>query len=198
MPLSSDIKFQKALALAASASNQFEAEAAELAARRLMEAYGIDPTDIPDRSLYSRINFAGNDLLAKLREEWRIAHPLPVASAVEEIEKIEFSIYVDNSSAIPFNINGFSKHARKKYKRKRPDKYENVKVTPEILDQVHAMFEQGIVPVIVRRHFGLTRGQIAGIKGRYDIKMRASDVPYSQDTASFPSSAGDADDCGEG
>ena len=37
------IKFQKALALAAGASNKHEAEAAERAARRVMEACNIDP-----------------------------------------------------------------------------------------------------------------------------------------------------------
>ena len=78
MSLSNDIKFQKALALAASASNKFEAEAAERAARRLMATHNIDPTDIPDGSLYNRMNFAENALLRKLREEWRKAHPQPV------------------------------------------------------------------------------------------------------------------------
>jgi hypothetical protein len=69
------IKFQKTLALAASASNSFEAEAAERAARRLMETYNIDPVTTPNGSLYNRINFADNALLNKLREEWRTAHP---------------------------------------------------------------------------------------------------------------------------
>jgi len=69
------IKFQKALALAAGASNRFEAEAAELAARRVMAAYNIDPVTIPDRSFYSHMNFANNALLKKLRDEWRAAHP---------------------------------------------------------------------------------------------------------------------------
>ena len=54
MSLSSVIKFQKTLALAASASNWFEAEAAELAARRLMEGHNIDPVTIPVRSLYDQ------------------------------------------------------------------------------------------------------------------------------------------------
>jgi hypothetical protein len=44
MSLEGDIKFQKTLALAASASTSFEAEAAEAAARRLMAACNIDPT----------------------------------------------------------------------------------------------------------------------------------------------------------
>jgi hypothetical protein len=75
MSLAGDIKFQKTLALAAAASNKHEAEAAELAARRVMETYNIDPTDIPDRSLYGRMHFSDNPLLKKLREEWREAHP---------------------------------------------------------------------------------------------------------------------------
>jgi hypothetical protein len=75
MSLQGDIKFQKTLALAASASNSFEAEAAELAARRIMVAYNIDPTDIPDRSLYSRTKFTDNALLKRLRDEWREQHP---------------------------------------------------------------------------------------------------------------------------
>jgi hypothetical protein len=67
------IQFQKTLALAASASNSFEAEAAEQAARRLMENHNIDPMCIPDFSFVSQVDFA--DLLKKLREEWRAAHP---------------------------------------------------------------------------------------------------------------------------
>jgi hypothetical protein len=75
MSLKGVIKFQKALALAAAASTPFEAEAAERAARRLMETYKIDPVEIPDVSFYSRMNFADNALFKKLREEWRAAHP---------------------------------------------------------------------------------------------------------------------------
>ena len=82
MPLNSDIKFQKALALFASASNVFEAEAAELAARRLMAKHAIDPTDMPDYSLYNGIKFGGNALLQKLRAEWHEQHP-PAVPAVE-------------------------------------------------------------------------------------------------------------------
>ena len=52
------MKFQKALALAATASNPHEAKAAELAARRVMESCNIDPTRVPDRSFVSRINLA--------------------------------------------------------------------------------------------------------------------------------------------
>ena len=75
MRLSDVIKFQKALALAASASNEFEAKAAEQAVRRLVEACNLDPTRIPDASFVSHANFADNALLKKLRDEYRAAHP---------------------------------------------------------------------------------------------------------------------------
>ena len=65
----------KTLALAAGASNAHEAKAAELAARRVMEACNLDPVLIPNVSFVSHINFANNALLNKLREEWRAAHP---------------------------------------------------------------------------------------------------------------------------
>ena len=78
MSLRNSIRFQKALALAAAASNEFEAAAAELAARRLMETCNIDPTRIPNGSLYGRMSFADNPLLKKLRDEWCEAHPKSV------------------------------------------------------------------------------------------------------------------------
>lgn len=115
MPLNSDIKFQKALALSASASNKFEAEAAELAARRLMVTHKIDPTDIPDGSLYSRINFTDNALLKRLRDEYRERHP-----AIPTIEKIKQSKSLKTFPTIPFNINGFSKYAHKRKKNRNP------------------------------------------------------------------------------
>jgi hypothetical protein len=131
MPLSSDIKFQKALALAASASNTFEAEAAELAARRMMVMYGIDPTDIPDHSLYSRANFADNALLKKLREEWREAHPVAVV-ADEEPKRSDLRADLRGYPTISFNIDSFSKLARGKRRRREAvvltlDDYENIR-----------------------------------------------------------------------
>jgi hypothetical protein len=69
------IRFQKTLALFAGASNPHEAKAAELAARRVMEACNIDPVVIPNGSFYSHMNFANNALLKQLRDEWRAAHP---------------------------------------------------------------------------------------------------------------------------
>ena len=75
MLLKTVIKFQKALALAAAASNRHEAEAAERAARRVMEACNIDPVELPNVSFYNHMNFADNPVLKKLRDEWRAAHP---------------------------------------------------------------------------------------------------------------------------
>jgi hypothetical protein len=69
------VRFQKTLALSAGASNAAEAEAAERAARRLMEQRGIDPVELPNSALYDYGNFADNALLKKLRDEWRAAHP---------------------------------------------------------------------------------------------------------------------------
>jgi hypothetical protein len=69
------IRFQKALRLAVEAARPGEAKAAEHAARRLMREYHIDPTDLTNKSLYDRGDFAGNSLLIKLREEYRTAHP---------------------------------------------------------------------------------------------------------------------------
>ena len=76
MLLKTVIKFQKTLALADAASNRHEAEAAERAARRVMEACNIDPVELPNVPFYNNhMNFAGNAVLKKLREEWRAAHP---------------------------------------------------------------------------------------------------------------------------
>jgi len=62
MRLSDVIKFQKALALAARASNAHEAAAAELAVRRLVTGLKLDPTRIPNRSFIADIDFADNAL----------------------------------------------------------------------------------------------------------------------------------------
>jgi hypothetical protein len=69
------VKFQKALAVFARASNAHEVEAAELAARRLMEAHNIDPVTVPNWSMYDHQRFADNALLKKLRDEWLGVHP---------------------------------------------------------------------------------------------------------------------------
>lgn len=134
MPLNSDIKFQKALALAASASTPFEAEAAELAARRMMVAYNIDPTDIPDDSLYSRTNFADNALLQQLRAEWREAHPVEAKPDEEETPTTDLNTF----SAIPFNIAGFSRHAGGKRNR-RPA----VVLTYDDYEKIRLLFNEG-------------------------------------------------------
>jgi hypothetical protein len=68
-------RFQKTLALYGGATCAAEAEAAELAARRLLEVFDIDPVVVPNSSLYDYTSFANNSLLAKLRAEYRAAHP---------------------------------------------------------------------------------------------------------------------------
>ena len=73
--LSDITKFQKALALYARAATPHEAEAAELAVRRLVVSLKLDPIRIPNQSFVSHVNFADNALLQKLRDEWRAAHP---------------------------------------------------------------------------------------------------------------------------
>jgi hypothetical protein len=75
MRLSDVIKFQKALALAAGASNPHEAKAAELAVRRLVKTRDLDPTRVPDQSFVSKVSFTDNALLQKLRDEYREQHP---------------------------------------------------------------------------------------------------------------------------
>jgi hypothetical protein len=132
MPLNSDIKFQKTLALAASASTQFEAEAAELAARRMMAAYNIDPTDIPDHSLYSRTNFADNELLKRLREEWREAHPV-AEPIVEEPTTTDLSAF----PTIEFDIKGFSRHVHGKKNRRQA-----VVLTPADYEKIRVLFNE--------------------------------------------------------
>ena len=69
------IKFQKTLALFAGASTLHEAEAAELGARRVMQACDIDPVVVCNSSLYDYTDFGDNALLKKLRDEWRETHP---------------------------------------------------------------------------------------------------------------------------
>jgi uncharacterized protein DUF2786 len=66
-------RFQKCLRRASDASSPGEAQAAEAAARRLMEAYKIDPLMLTNKSLYDHTSFANNALLLKLREERQLA-----------------------------------------------------------------------------------------------------------------------------
>jgi hypothetical protein len=68
-------RFQKCLRLASDASNPNEAEAAEVAARRLMELHGIDLNKVPDESMYDCTSFANNCLLIKLRQEHVLLKP---------------------------------------------------------------------------------------------------------------------------
>lgn len=138
MRLNNYIKFQKTLALAASASNQFEAEAAEFAARRLMAQHNIDPTDIPDRSLYSRsINFADNVLLQKLRTEYRVQHPIPAAAVKPSQIPLD---YLD-SPAIPFSMGGFTKFAHTK--KKKSKKESAAQLTPADYESIRLLLNEG-------------------------------------------------------
>jgi len=73
--LSNTITFQKILTQFAGATTGGEAEAAECAARRLIETRDIDPVEIPNVSFCGHHRFDDNALLKKLREEWRTAHP---------------------------------------------------------------------------------------------------------------------------
>jgi len=66
-------RFQKCLRRASDASSLGEAQAAEAAARRLMEVYKIDPLVLTNKSLYDHTSFADNWLLLKLREERKLA-----------------------------------------------------------------------------------------------------------------------------
>jgi hypothetical protein len=68
-------RFQKTLALHGRATSAGEAEAAERAARRLMEVFNIDPVTLTNNSLYDYVSLADNSLLATLRAEYRAAHP---------------------------------------------------------------------------------------------------------------------------
>jgi hypothetical protein len=110
MQLNNAITFQKALALAASATTPFEAEAAEAAARRLMATFKINPTRIPDLSMYNHINFADNALLQKLREEWLAEHPPPPRRQRPPPEPEE------PMPSIPFSLRGYRKVERRNKK----------------------------------------------------------------------------------
>jgi len=105
-------RFQKCLRRASDASSPGEAQAAEAAARRLLEAYKIDPLLLTDKSLYDHTSFANNSLLIKLREERQHAkqkrrgakHKKPVTKVKQESE--------------PYKL----KNIKFKHKRKRKPK----------------------------------------------------------------------------
>jgi hypothetical protein len=67
-------RFQKCLRRATAASSIGEAEAAEAAARRLMAVYQLDPSRVPNWSVYDRTDFSDNALLLKLRQEYAVQH----------------------------------------------------------------------------------------------------------------------------
>ena len=66
-------RFQKCLRRAVEASTPGEAEAAEAAARRIMQACDINPLKLTDKSLYDHTTFADNALLIRLRKEYIVA-----------------------------------------------------------------------------------------------------------------------------
>lgn len=132
MRLNDVLKFQKALALAASVSNPFEAAAAESAVRRIMESRNIDPTRVPNQSFVSRhINFANNTLLQKLREEFRALHPLPSKKKAVKPETVELN------GKIAFSIRGYRKVKNKNDKllrKKRPKTPRNLDWTGKAIE----------------------------------------------------------------
>jgi hypothetical protein len=115
MRLSDVIKFQKTLALAAAASNKHEAEAAERAARRLVETCKLNPTRIPDKSFVSHVNLADYELLKKLRDEWRASHPHTKPKPKRTAKPVNTSKPKPSAASptIPFSIDGFRKYAQK-------------------------------------------------------------------------------------
>lgn len=125
-------RFQKCLRRATEASTPGEAEAAEAAARRIMQAYGIDPVKLTDKSLYDRTTFEDNMLLKALREEYY--------------------------------------EARQRERKQRRVDLKNQKISPALREKIRAALRGGAAPIEVQRRFGLTRGQIAGIKWRMSPK----------------------------
>jgi DNA-binding CsgD family transcriptional regulator len=202
-------RFQKCLRRATAASTLGEAEAAEAAARRLMETYKINPLKIPDKSVYDFTDFSDNALLLRLRQEYmaqqfRNKHthkrgpkrkgPRQKVDLADQ-ERIRV---LCNEGLSPKAIGeqlGYSeytmrtqRHTHLRIKRdwlidgsgklqwvtsKISSHLVNVKVTVEMLGQIHEMLQRGFAPVEIRDRFGLTRGQIAGIKGRYDEQIRS-------------------------
>lgn len=162
MPLSSDIKFQKLLALAAKASNPHEAEAAELAARRMITAYNIDPTDIPDISLYSHHNFRDNELLKKLRQEWREAHP-PAEVKTHLVTYPDIDQFSKNlsSPSILFSVSGFKKYAGKK--RRRASRHTYAPRNEARVEHLRQLLNNGKSRADITKQDGYSHGEISGI-----------------------------------
>ena len=148
MRLSDVIKFQKALALAASASNSFEAEAAELAVRRLITACKLDPTRIPNQSFCSDVDFSNNELLKKLRDEYHEQHPIAAVARESKRSGLE------NVANIQFNISGFSKYARHKKKRKEA-REPAVQLTRADHENIRLLFNKGLTQSAVNEQLGL-------------------------------------------
>lgn len=156
MRLSDVIKFQKTLALAASASNLFEMEAAELAARRLVLTCKLDPTRIPNISLYSHLDFADNVLLQKLRDEWREQHP-PVVKKENGGQSGNRNHL--NSPAIPFSLRGFRKTANKN----RQHGGSNEPRDEARIERLRELLNGGKSRPAICKEDGFKQGEISGI-----------------------------------
>lgn len=155
MSLTDTIRFQKTLALFASASNQYEAEAAELAARRLIETRAVDPLRIPDYSLYSRVTFADNALLKRLREE-ALAAALVVESAEPEPDMVvaKCTPTVSPFGRIAFSVEGYRRALRKGKPRAR------AKLSFETYDAIRRLYNQGMRAGEVGEALGLNRSTV--------------------------------------
>lgn len=153
MRLNDVIKFQKALALAASASNSFEAEAAELAARRLLATCNLNPTRIPNVSLYSHLDFADSMLLRKLRDEWLVLHPIVVKE-----EKPGEPRRLDSLS-IPFSIKGFRKTANKNRKHGSVNEPRD----EARIEKLRMLLNSGKARTLICAEDGFKQGEISGI-----------------------------------
>jgi hypothetical protein len=158
MRLSNCIKFQKTLALSAAASNTFEMAAAELAARRLMETFNIDPMDIPNVSVYNHMNFSDNVLLKKLRSEWLGRRPVR-APIVEQPKQQQSKDYL-NSPAIPFSINGFRKYVQRKPATRIRANSSRDESRTETLRQ---LLNSGKTRSMICAEDGFNQGEISGI-----------------------------------
>jgi len=185
MPLASDIRFQKTLATAAAASNENEAAAAEFAARRLMETFNIDPTDIPDQSLYNRMNFGNNELLKKLRAEWREAHPVVVLDVPELVIPS-----MPDFGPIQFNINGFTKHAyRNNRKKKRKSSNSPARLTRDDHERIRQLLNEGwelkdVAELTGYKNVNSTRAWF--IRSKQWVKDRKGHWQWSHDQAPAP------------
>lgn len=156
MQLNDAIRFQKALFSHACASNPFEAQAAEAAARRLMANLGINPTIIPDNSLYNRVNFRDNALLRQLRAEWNAAHP-----PTPPVRKTEFEI--ESFPEIPFDIEGYRRIVNRKKKKRRKTSDKRSSRDEARVERLRHLLNKGKRRPSIVKEDGFTRSEISAI-----------------------------------